>query len=117
MCSPAPPETRPAVWLGNLSYSWYLWHWPLIVFAGALWPDSSGVLVPAAAVSLVPAWLSYRFVESPIRLGERFRGRSVLRLAAACVAVPIVASAALVGVNHALEQSSPVRPGGARALH
>jgi peptidoglycan/LPS O-acetylase OafA/YrhL len=109
---------KPAVWLGNLSYSWYLWHWPLIVFAGALWPHSSGGLVSAAAVSLAPAWLSYRFVESPIRLGERFRGQSVLRLAAACVAVPIVASAALLGVNHALQRSSPVRSWeAARALH
>ena len=31
---------RPAVWIGDLSYSWYLWHWPLIVFARALWPGS-----------------------------------------------------------------------------
>jgi peptidoglycan/LPS O-acetylase OafA/YrhL/capsular polysaccharide biosynthesis protein len=55
------------VFLGNISYSLYLWHWPIIVFlaarlTGAL-PLWAGLL--AAAGSIVPAYLSYRFVESP----------------------------------------------------
>lgn len=99
--------TKPAVWVGDLSYSWYLWHWPLIVFARALWPESRAVLA-AALVSIVPAWLSYRFVENPIRLGTRFRGRAVVALAAACVLVPVGASAALVAANAALLRSDAV---------
>ena len=95
----------PLTWLGDRSYSWYLWHWPLIVFARALWPQSNAVLV-AAALSIVPAWLSYRWVENPIRVGPRFRGRAVLALAAACVLVPVGASAALIGVNAALLRSN-----------
>jgi len=56
------------VYLGDISYSLYLWHWPLIVFAKAIWPNSSSaVLIAAAAVSLVPADLSYRLVESRFR--------------------------------------------------
>jgi len=59
------------VYLGDISYSLYLWHWPLIVFAKAIWPNSSSaVLIAAATLSLVPADLSYRLVES------RFRGRT-----------------------------------------
>lgn len=56
------------VYLGDISYSLYLWHWPIIVFAKAIWPNSSSaVLIAAAAFSLVPADLSYRQVESRFR--------------------------------------------------
>jgi peptidoglycan/LPS O-acetylase OafA/YrhL len=59
-------STRPAVWVGDLSYSLYLWHWPLIAFASLLWPGPTALLV-AAVASIVPAWLSYRYVETPLR--------------------------------------------------
>jgi peptidoglycan/LPS O-acetylase OafA/YrhL len=57
---------RPAVWVGDLSYSLYLWHWPMIAFASLLWPGATALLV-AAVASIVPAWLSYRYVETPLR--------------------------------------------------
>jgi peptidoglycan/LPS O-acetylase OafA/YrhL len=66
-------STRPAVWVGDLSYSLYLWHWPLIAFASLLWPGPTALLV-AAVASIVPAWLSYRYVETPLRAaGPRSR--------------------------------------------
>lgn len=59
---------RPLRWVGGLSYSLYLWHWPLLVAAttylGGLSP-SVGLIVVVASV--VPAWLTYRYVENPIR--------------------------------------------------
>ena len=76
----------PLVWIGDLSYSWYLWHWPLIVFGRALWPGVGWIPAVAALVSLGPAWASYRYVENPIRFNPRFRGRRALALAAVCVA-------------------------------
>src|SRR5580765_4339515 len=66
MCS-ALLAVRPLTWIGDRSYSWYLWHWPLIVFARGLAPGSGWVAPVAAAISLVPASLSYRYVENPIR--------------------------------------------------
>lgn len=72
---PAGPAGRvlalpPLQWVGGLSYSLYLWHWPMLVGAAALtggpatsWPV--GLLVVAASV--LPAWLSLRFVEQPFR--------------------------------------------------
>lgn len=61
---------RPIVAVGDTSYSLYLWHWPVIVFAAALWPETPWVLVVAALASLAPAVLSYRYVEQPIRLSR-----------------------------------------------
>jgi peptidoglycan/LPS O-acetylase OafA/YrhL len=58
----------PFRWVGALSYSLYLWHWPLLVAASGLWGELSlaeGLAV--AAASFVPAWLTFRFVENPIR--------------------------------------------------
>lgn len=90
-------STKPMVWIGDLSYSWYLWHWPLLVFATLLWQFHPSLLVPVAALSLIPAWLSFRFVEQPIRWSSVFRGRRVLALAGVCIAVPALACAVLLG--------------------
>jgi peptidoglycan/LPS O-acetylase OafA/YrhL len=100
---------RPLTWLGDLSYSWYLWHWPLIVFAKAFWPQSSAAAPIAAVVSLLPAWASYRFVESPIRGRRDLVGRRAAALATVCAAVGVGASAVLLVSNHELHRSAAVR--------
>ena len=54
-----------AVWIGGLSYSLYLWHWPFLVAAEGIWGHLQvryAILVVLA--SFVPAWLSYRYVET-----------------------------------------------------
>lgn len=82
-------SARPMVWLGDTSYSWYLWHWPLIVFTALLFPHRPALLVAAAATSLVPAVASYRWLEQPLR---RYRPRSRSRagaLIATTMAVPL----------------------------
>jgi peptidoglycan/LPS O-acetylase OafA/YrhL len=59
---------RPARFLGRISYSWYLWHWPVLVIADALHPGLPWVArlaLVAAAGGL--AWLTTRWVEDPIR--------------------------------------------------
>ena len=58
---------RPTCWLGDLSYSWYLWHWPIIVIVHLTWPSSTWATLIAAASSLVPAVLSYYLLEKPYR--------------------------------------------------
>ena len=65
---------RPLQTLGRLSYSWYLWHWPVLVFAVGLYGEVSlGVRVALAAASLVLAEASYRLVENPVRHARRLR--------------------------------------------
>lgn len=59
---------RPLVWIGGLSYSLYLWHWALLIIAGWIVPElGTGERLLVVTASVVPAWLSYRFVEHPIR--------------------------------------------------
>lgn len=59
-------------WLGRVSYSWYLWHWPVIVL-GSVALRSGGVpsKMLLAAVSLPLAVASFRFVERPLRHAPR----------------------------------------------
>ncbi len=59
----------PALLVGRLSYSLYLWHWPLLVFA-RYWktgPLSFGETAAVLFLSVLLAFLSWRFVERPFR--------------------------------------------------
>ncbi|TFB98433.1 MULTISPECIES: acyltransferase family protein [unclassified Cryobacterium] len=55
-------------WIGERSYGIYLWHWPLFVLAGVAWP-AAGVEVHllVAAVAVLVAAASYRWLEQPVR--------------------------------------------------
>ena len=79
--------------MGDNSYSWYLWHWPAIVLTALMWSDSRTALVIAGAASLVPAALSRRFMEEPIRRNQSIVGKKALALAAVCVGVPLAVGA------------------------
>lgn len=81
--------------IGDRSYSIYLWHWPFIVFAHLLWPGSSLALLAAAALSFIPAYASYRWVEQPIRALPVTRGVPLVRLVAVTVIPPIALAGAL----------------------
>lgn len=60
--------SRPSfVYLGGASYSLYLWHYPLIVYARHIWPDSPVATLGATAASIVPALIAYHFFEQPLR--------------------------------------------------
>ena len=111
-------SSRLAVWIGDRSYGWYLWHWPFVVFARALVPDSPTALVLASALSLIPAWASYRFIETPIRAFKQPTRRATLKLAALCIVAPIVAFGGLLLANRAIVGSAgAVQIGAALQLH
>lgn len=65
--------TSPMVWIGGLSYSLYLWHWPLVQLAKAHWGNeiSAPVILGIAASSIALAWLTLHWVENPIRESKR----------------------------------------------
>lgn len=61
---------RPVVFVGLISYSLYLWHWPIIVLARYRWglaADSVIVGLLLLLASFVAAWLSWHFIEGPFR--------------------------------------------------
>jgi peptidoglycan/LPS O-acetylase OafA/YrhL len=81
---------RPLRWLGDRSYSLYLWHWPAIVFARQLWPEDAWAPPLAALVALTAAASTYGTFEDRIRRDRRFVGRRALALAAGCTAVSLL---------------------------
>ena len=80
------------VWIGAISYSWYLWHWPIIVFTRQLVPGNEAALLLAGLLSILPAYLAYRFIESPIRNSSQIRGGRLLLVLALSIAVPAAAA-------------------------
>lgn len=92
---PANPVSRflscsPMVRIGDWSYSIYLWHWPFIAFAGLLWPGRPLALILAAAGSLVPALMSYRWVEQPIRRMHFSRSPGTRAIVAGTLVTPLL---------------------------
>ena len=66
------------LFFGNISYSLYLWHWPVLTF-GRYWnlgPLSPWQALALLAFSVLCAWLSYRFVERPIINARVSAGRA-----------------------------------------
>lgn len=89
--------SQPARWLGAHSYGWYLWHWPAVVFAAALFPGDATAAPTGAVVGLGLAWVTRRHLEHPIRIRALDR-RQVLVLTGTCVAVPLLTAALLAQV-------------------
>jgi peptidoglycan/LPS O-acetylase OafA/YrhL len=111
----------PMVWIGGLSYSLYLWHWPFLIAAQGIWGHLQvryGLLVVLASV--IPAWLSYRYVENPLRTAPRLaRPRPALLAGALTTAISAVAGLGLAA-SFAFVDTVPVASAaeapGARAL-
>ena len=61
------------VWFGLISYPLYLWHWALLSFARIVEGDvpSLSIRISLVTLSIVISWLTYRFIERPLRFGGR----------------------------------------------
>jgi peptidoglycan/LPS O-acetylase OafA/YrhL len=80
--------------IGRLSYTWYLWHWPVLVFAEATfgslaWPVKAALVAASAG----PAWLTTRLVERPLRFSAIVSAlpRRGLAIGAVAIMVPLAA--------------------------
>jgi peptidoglycan/LPS O-acetylase OafA/YrhL len=89
-------SARPMVFIGGISYSLYLWHYPVINLFTAWHGRAPGLVTGPllAAASIVLAWLTKIFVEDRVRLAPVFKGhgwRSVSTALAAALPVTLVA--------------------------
>ena len=60
------------IWFGLISFPLYLWHWPILSFARIVEGEvpSRNIRLAAVMLSIVLAWLTYKFVERPVRIGK-----------------------------------------------
>jgi peptidoglycan/LPS O-acetylase OafA/YrhL len=99
----------PFRWLGKLSYSLYLWHWPILIIAAeqrgkTSLPLGDNLLLIALAVGI--SVVNYRFVENPIRHWRLPSGKSVV----AGVGL-VLATVALLSVLESVETVAPHKVG------
>ncbi|MEU4362793.1 acyltransferase family protein [Promicromonospora sp. NPDC023987] len=84
--------------IGDVSYSWYLWHWPFVVLTtAAVQNDAIWLKVLATLAALGAAVATYRWVENPIRFSGAMR--SWRRTAAVTVAIGLTVGATVVGTR------------------
>jgi peptidoglycan/LPS O-acetylase OafA/YrhL len=80
------------VFIGRISYSWYLWHWPVMAFlrvaTGGLLPPPASVV--AVVLSFALAVASYYAIEQPFRKSKLAPKPLLLRYAAVCAALLVV---------------------------
>lgn len=95
-------SVRPMVAIGDRSYSLYLWHWPIIVFAIAIWPTEPLVGVLAAVVSVAPAMLSFRYIEEPFRNASFARVREAAPAFLVVIAVPALLAGGMLWADRAV---------------
>jgi hypothetical protein len=95
---------RPLAFMGRISYSLYLWHWPILVFlnlagfTAATRPYTSFVKLLGVAAAILLAWLSWRYVETPFRFGS-WRPRRRLLFLMAGSAAALLAVAGLTAID------------------
>ncbi len=85
---------RLLVWVGLISYPLYLWHWPLLSFARIMESGRPAVEVRLwlVAASFVLAWLTYKFLERPVR--ARPRSRNIVLML--CLTMFLLGAAGLI---------------------
>ena len=88
--------------IGRISYSWYLWHWPVLVLAPVLLGHPLGLAarLAAALLSAGLAVLTLKFIENPLRFAARVRNSAwgSLALGGAATAVAVCIGAGLLAV-------------------
>jgi peptidoglycan/LPS O-acetylase OafA/YrhL len=89
-------SARPLRFIGLISYSLYMWHWPIIVFLGFVFLDkpSGAQSVMAILASVAVAAMSWRYIEQPVR-NRSIVGRVALFSTSSAAMAAMIAAGAL----------------------
>ncbi|MGO4649107.1 acyltransferase family protein [Nocardia sp. 2YAB30] len=90
----AVPEMRA---IGAVSYSWYLWHWPVLVLAPLVLDHPLGLVGSLGAVAMAGglAMLTQWLIENPVRFAARLRNSATLSLACGGASTAVAIGVAL----------------------
>lgn len=98
-------SSAPLQWLGRMSFTWYLWHWPLMTLGAVLAPDIGAIgRLGWAMAALGLAWLTHHLVETPAR-NRAFGVPREWMLSASVAACALVALAAVVARKDAMRDA------------
>lgn len=102
-------STKSLFWVGGLSYSLYLWHWPILAFM-RYYTQRYELTVPWLlaffVLSFLLAWMSFRWVEVPVRNGKSFLAKPLSLVA--LLATTSLVMVASVTFNKLVEKKMPV---------
>ena len=87
---------RPLTYIGDISYTLYLWHWPIWVFGFAIYGRNNWVVSLGLLLTLLFSALQYHIVEDPFRKGHLYPQGTVTKLV---VPFLVVAAVLMVGLN------------------
>ncbi len=107
-------DLRPFRWLGQRSYSIYLWHWPVLLalqWEFGFVPNTIAIVVAGLAATLILSELSYHLVEAPMRRPRFWNPRRYRNRIANPRGVAMVAASISVAVLLALLIGFTVMPG------
>ena len=76
---------------GDISYSWYLWHWPLIVFLPRIFPTNALMKPTAALLSVIPAYVSFQLIEQRFRTHSTAGKKNIASISVFAI-VPLILS-------------------------
>ncbi|MEP3477693.1 MAG: acyltransferase family protein [Fuerstiella sp.] len=98
-------SNRGLVFVGFISYSLYLWHWPVFVFAkhSSFFPLSLGDRVKLLGLSFFLAVVSWKFIETPFRLKAVFAKRNQLFKLSGAISTLVVVSGVAIMVASGIQ--------------
>ncbi|MFA5773753.1 MAG: acyltransferase family protein [Ilumatobacteraceae bacterium] len=92
-------ESKAAVYIGDLSYSLYLWHWPLWTLSVVVMHKSTATTIIVLALTAVFSVVQFNYIEQPIRRGIAITKPTPIQFVVAFVAVAAVGWAAMTNLS------------------